>query len=167
MRTPRATKGMQGWEGVQENGRALKQAARVYKIPYVTGTQLNRDGETSYQSAQKIADMLLVLLPDEEDEAKNEMRIIMRKYRDGPSRKTVTMRWNLERMDIKEKGIEERFPAKIERSLKSESKRKKLQVAEVIHDRPNPWSKKKRERDQKERYGIGAARAKKRANRVR
>lgn len=109
MRTPR---GMAGWEGVAENGRGLKQTARVTKVPCVTATQLNREGETSYQSAQKIADMLIVLQPDEEDEANNEMELMLRKYRDGPSRRTVMMHWNLERMDIREKDISERFVAR-------------------------------------------------------
>jgi replicative DNA helicase len=99
MRTPR---NVQGWEGVAANGRGLKQAARITKTPHVTATQLNREGETSYQSAQKIADMLIVLNPPEDDEDQTKMALLMRKYRDGPSRKPVMMHWDLDVMDIHE-----------------------------------------------------------------
>jgi KaiC/GvpD/RAD55 family RecA-like ATPase len=96
-------RGLSHWQSVQENGRGLKQNARVSRTPYVTGTQLSREtGETAYQSAQKIADMLIVLQPNEEDYAKNEMELSMRKYRDGPSRKTVRMRWDIENGDLHE-----------------------------------------------------------------
>jgi replicative DNA helicase len=100
MRTPR---NVAGWEGVAANGRALKQQARTTKTPHLTATQLNREGETSYQSAQKIADMLIVLIPpDEDDEDPTTMKLLLRKYRDGPSRKTVNMHWDLSIMDIHE-----------------------------------------------------------------
>jgi replicative DNA helicase len=100
MRTPR---NVQGWEGVAANGRGLKQQARTTRTPHITATQLNREGETSYQSAQKIADMLIILLPpDEDDEDPTTMKLLMRKYRDGPSRKTVNMHWDLSVMDIHE-----------------------------------------------------------------
>jgi replicative DNA helicase len=100
MRTPRS---VQGWEGVAANGRGLKQQARTTKTPHITATQLNREGETAYQSAQKIADMLIVLIPpDEEDEDPTTMKLLLRKYRDGPSRKTVNMHWDLATMDIHE-----------------------------------------------------------------
>ena len=125
MRTPRK---VQGWEGVAENGRGLKQQARITKVPYVTATQLNREGETAYQSAQKIADMLIILFPpEEEDEDQDRMVLNLRKYRDGPSRKSATMRWELETMKIEE--IES---AKFEKRppLGDEPKKKK----------PNPWS---------------------------
>ena len=109
MRTPR---NVQGWEGVAANGRGLKESARVTKTPHVTATQLNREGETAYQSAQKIADMLIVLDPPEEDEVDSkEMRLLLRKYRDGPSRKWVTMHWDLDIMNIYEdKSIAARRP---------------------------------------------------------
>lgn len=100
MKTPRK---VQGWEGVAENGRGLKQQARITKTPYVTATQLNREGETAYQSAQKIADMLIILFPPEDDDAdQDKMTLYLRKYRDGPSRKTAIMRWELETMQIEE-----------------------------------------------------------------
>ena len=99
----RAPRNIAGWEGVAANGRGLKQQARTTRTPYVTATQLNREGETSYQSAQKIADMLIVLdPPDEDDENPTTMKLIMRKYRDGPSRKTVNMHWDLDTMEIYE-----------------------------------------------------------------
>jgi replicative DNA helicase len=100
MRTPR---NVQGWEGVAANGRGLKQQARVSKVPHATATQLNREGETAYQSAQKIADMLIILMPPEDDDDdQTKMHLLMRKYRDGPSRKPATMHWDLDTMDIKE-----------------------------------------------------------------
>jgi replicative DNA helicase len=99
MRTPR---NVQGWEGVAANGRGLKQSARVTRVPHATATQLNREGETSYQSAQKIADMLIILNPPEDDEDPTKMNLVMRKYRDGPSRKSVMMHWDLDVMDIHE-----------------------------------------------------------------
>lgn len=101
MKTPRHS---QGWEGVAENGRGLKQQARTTKTPYMTATQLNREGETAYQSAQKIADMLIVLIPPEEDEEEDnkDMSLLLRKYRDGPSRRKVSMHWDLSIMDIYE-----------------------------------------------------------------
>jgi len=99
MRTPR---NLQGWEGVAHNGRGLKQQARVSRIPHATATQLNREGETAYQSAQKIADMLIILIPPEEDDDQTRMHLLMRKYRDGPSRKPATMRWDLDTMLIEE-----------------------------------------------------------------
>lgn len=99
MRIPR---NIQGWEGVAENGRGLKQLARVTKCPFVTATQLNREGETAYQSAQKIADMLIILNPPEDDEDQDKMLLTMRKYRDGPSRKQAHMKWDLETMEIEE-----------------------------------------------------------------
>ena len=100
MRTPR---NVAGWEGIAANGRGLKESTRVTKTPHITATQLNREGETSYQSAQKIADMLIVLHPPEEDEEDSkEMHMSLRKYRDGPSRKSVRMHWDLDIMDIHE-----------------------------------------------------------------
>jgi KaiC/GvpD/RAD55 family RecA-like ATPase len=114
MRTPR---GIAGWEGVAQNGRGLKQSARLTKIPHVTATQLNREGETAYQSAQKIADMLIVLQPDEEDYEKNEMELLLRKYRDGPSRKLVKMKWDIEHGDLHEIGVDSRFPERRGKSL--------------------------------------------------
>ena len=99
----RAPHSVAGWEGVAANGRGLKQQARTTRTPYITATQLNREGETSYQSAQKIADMLIILEPpDEADENPTTMKLIMRKYRDGPSRKSAEMHWDLNTMEIYE-----------------------------------------------------------------
>ena len=109
MRTPR---NVQGWEGVASNGRGLKQQARTSRTPYITATQLNREGETSYQSAQKIADTLIVLVPPDDDEGDTkEMSLFLRKYRDGPSRKSVKMHWDLNIMDIYElDSVDGKFP---------------------------------------------------------
>jgi replicative DNA helicase len=96
---------MSHWESVQEAGRGLKQLARVGRVPVVTGTQISRDsGETAYQSAQKIADMLFVLHPPhpDSDVQDGQMGIELRKYRDGRSRKYVVMEWDLENGEIKE-----------------------------------------------------------------
>jgi len=129
MRTPR---NVQGWEGVAANGRGLKQSARVTKTPHVTATQLNREGETAYQSAQKIADMLIILDPPEEDEDQTKMSLMMRKYRDGPSRKTVQMTWDLDTMLISQASTNGAFPAK-QRKL---GEQKKM-------ERKNPWMRSK------------------------
>ena len=129
MRTPR---NVQGWEGVAANGRGLKQQARTTKVPYMTATQLNREGETSYQSAQKIADMLIVLQPpDEEEENPTDMTLLLRKYRDGPSRKKIYMHWDLEIMDIYESPNGKPQPAR--ESLGAPSKR-----------HGNPWAERHR-----------------------
>ena len=123
MRTPR---NIAGWEGIAANGRGLKESARVTKTPHITATQLNREGETSYQSAQKIADMLIILIPPEEDDEDSKaMKLLMRKYRDGPSRKVVNMHWDLDFMNIHETDA----PV-FERKLGKEKPKK------------NPWSEK-------------------------
>lgn len=101
----REGRNMSHWESVQEAGRGLKQLARVSRCPVVTGTQISRDsGETAYQSAQKIADMLFVLHPPhpESDIDDGQMGVELRKYRDGPSRKYVKMQWDLENGLIEE-----------------------------------------------------------------
>jgi replicative DNA helicase len=128
MRTPR---GVAGWEGVAQNGRGLKQSARLTKVPHVTATQLNREGETAYQSAQKIADMLIVLQPDEEDYEQNEMELLLRKYRDGPSRKLVKMKWDIENGDLHEIGVDSRFPERRGKSLLGRTNGKKPEQPEV------------------------------------
>lgn len=116
MRTPR---NYQGWEGVAENGRGLKQQARVTLTPYVTGTQLNRDGDTAHQSAQKIADMLIVIdPPDEDEEDSMDWRLRLRKYRDGPSRKVIDVHWDVENGDIHEKTDVKAYDSHRMRSLK-------------------------------------------------
>src|SRR3954451_8159958 len=100
----REGRNMSHWESVQEAGRGLKQLARVTRTPYVTGTQISRDsGETAYQSAQKIADMLFVLHPPNDDNIQEgQMGVELRKYRDGPSRKFVLLDWDLEHGLIEE-----------------------------------------------------------------
>jgi replicative DNA helicase len=115
-------RGLSHWQSVQENGRGLKQLARVMRTPVVTGTQLSREtGETAYQSAQKIADMLIVLHPDEEDYVRNEMELSLRKYRDGPSRKIVRMHWDIENGDIHEIPFDPRLLEERGKSLKGRS----------------------------------------------
>lgn len=117
MRTPR---GLAGWEGVAENGRELKQQARTTLTPHITATQLNRDGDTAYQSAQKIADMLIVIEPPDEDEEDSMDYVLrMRKYRDGPSRKAIDVHWDVEHGDIHERVNVDRF--RRSRSLTSNS----------------------------------------------
>jgi len=133
MRTPR---NVAGWEGVATNGRGLKESARVTRTPHITATQLNREGETAYQSAQKIADMLIVLQPPEEDEGdSDEMGLLLRKYRDGPSRKSVNMHWALDTMDIHETASTNGH-----RSRKLGGKPRRLPGPEDA--RINPWTAK-------------------------
>jgi replicative DNA helicase len=105
----RSRKGLADWESVRENARGLKQQARVSKIPHVTGTQINREGDTAHQSIHKIADTLIQLIPDEDDE--KVMKYVLRKYRDGPSHKEVLMKWDLDTMDIGEMAHRKEYPA--------------------------------------------------------
>lgn len=105
----RSRKGLADWESVRDNARGLKQQARVTKTPYITGTQINRDGDTAHQSIHKIADTLIQLVPDEDDEKVMLYRLL--KYRDGPSRKEALMRWDLDRMDIGEIAHRKEYPA--------------------------------------------------------
>lgn len=164
MRKPRLGSGTQGWEGIAENARGLKQTARVYKIPHVTATQLNRDGgkgdvnlsTVSHQSAGKVADILIGMQQDEEMYDSNEMGLLLLKYRDGQrfSRKPVTMRWDIDRGDIKEKGFEERFPSRKSMKMRDPRKEQKLEVANIVHGRPNPFLPKKS--NARKRGGKGA-----------
>lgn len=114
----RGRKGLSGWENVQENGRSLKQQARVSKVPVVTGTQINvTTGETSHQSVRKIADTIIQLVPydpenDKSDVDEGEMGYILLKYRDGPSHKRTKMKWELDHMDIEELGSAANFPSR-------------------------------------------------------
>jgi len=137
-------RGIQGWESVAENGRGLKQSARTTKTPHFTATQVARQsGETAYQSTEKIADMLILLRPQDQ---LNEMQLFLRKYRDGPSRKEVMMRWDLERMEIREKNYAERFPIKNNKALMGDQRRleQKLEVSAIVGGRSNPFSAKRR-----------------------
>lgn len=105
----RSRKGLADWESVRDNARGLKQQARVTKVPHLTGTQINREGDTAHQSIHKIADTLIQLIPDEDDE--KIMKYVLRKYRDGPSHKEVLMKWDLDRMDICELAHRKEYPA--------------------------------------------------------
>jgi len=142
----RSVRGAERWQAVEDNGRALKQLARVTKTPIATATQLNRQGETSYQSAQKIADMLIVLHPDDELRAKNEMKLSMRKYRDGESRKEALMRWDPDFGVIHEKNFAERFPPRVNKSLMAKQRKleQRLEVATIVGGRDNPFSYRQR-----------------------
>src|SRR4051812_21334629 len=125
----REGRNMSHWESVQEAGRGLKQLARFTRTPYVTGTQISRDsGETAYQSAQKIADMLFILHPPNDDDIQDgQMGVELRKYRDGPSRKSVKLEWDLDRGHIKELAdtqtfLKERAPLGSKRKAQSNGK---------------------------------------------
>jgi hypothetical protein len=78
---------------------------------------------------------------DEELEARNEMKLLMLKNRDGPSRRNTIMRWNLEIMDVGEKGLSERFPDRQFKSLtkKDRIKEHRLELAHATQGRPNPF----------------------------
>jgi replicative DNA helicase len=121
MRTPR---NVQGWEGVATNGRGLKESARVTRTPHITATQLNR--------------MLVVLIPPDDDEdSSDEMELLLRKYRDGPSRKKVMMHWNLENMDIYEKASTNGNGHRPRATLLGKGKSTRLPSKEDA--RINPW----------------------------
>ena len=103
----RSRKGLADWESVRDNARGLKQQARVSKIPHITGTQINRDGDTAHQSIHKVADTLIQLVPNEEDDTIMMYRLL--KYRDGASRKEVLMRWELDTMSIEQMAHRKEF----------------------------------------------------------
>jgi hypothetical protein len=66
--------------------------------------------------------------PDEEDDDPMQMKLLLRKYRDGTSRKIVNMHWDLYTMDIKElDAVNGRFPV---RKL-GDAKKQRLR---------NPWT---------------------------
>jgi len=110
---------------------------------------LNREGgkgevtlsTVSYQSAGKVADMLIGLRQDDDMSDSNEMELLLLKYRDGQkwTRKPVQLRWELERMNIHEMGHAEWFPM---RKQIGASKNRQLNVSEIVHDRKNPWTAK-------------------------
>jgi replicative DNA helicase len=128
----RSRKGMSDWESVRENARGLKQQARVTRIPHVTGTQINRDGDTAHQSIHKIADAIIQLYPDDDDEKIMLYRLL--KYRDGPSRAEVTMEWDLDHMLIQQTGHRMQY-----KPLGTKSSNGNKAATE-----PNPWSRKVR-----------------------
>lgn len=170
MKTPRGVSS-QHWEKVSFSGEGLKQNARVMKIPHLTAAQLTRDGgkgevtlaTVGYQSVGKHSDIVLGLSQDEEQEARQEMKVIGLKFRRGPKR-TALMRWELERMDIGEKGVEERFPIRSDAQSMIGHKRKKarqLEVARTTGGKANPYAKKtkaKARRGEKKKVKIKRAR---------
>lgn len=153
MSTPRGVQ-TQHWEAVSFTGVGLKQNARVLKIPIITAAQLNRDGgkgdvslsNVSHQSVGKHSDVIIGLAQDEEQTERQEMGVVLLKNRDGKKAHT-TMRWQLETMDIGEKGIEERFPARRPKSQTmighQRRKSRRLEIARNTAGKSNPWAKKK------------------------
>lgn len=147
----RAARGIIGWEAISQNGRDLKQHARVTKVPTVTATQLNRDGgkgevdlsTLSYQSIGKQADILIGLGQTEDQSESQEMELFLLKYRDGPSKKSVIMDWKMERMIFQEKGAPQSFPLRASKKhlTKSEREAEKKLVRAVRSDKQNPFSK--------------------------
>jgi DnaB-like helicase C terminal domain len=122
MKTPRGV-ASQHWEKVSFSGMQLKQNARTMKIPVITAAQLSRDGgrgevtlaNVGYQSVGKHSDIVIGLNQNEELEERQEMECLLLKMRDGRKKRT-TLRWQLDRMDIGELGVEERFPARVRKS---------------------------------------------------
>lgn len=144
------------WESVSENGIGLKEAARTMKIPVVTAAQLNREGgrgdvnlaNVSYQSIGKHSDILVGLSQDDEQEARQEMEAILLKNRDGKKGMRPTLRWELERMSIGEKGKQHHFPerTKTNGAGKKTSRRKRkrgeqeIEIARNLEGQRNPWA---------------------------
>lgn len=156
MSVPRSHNGgnrSQGWEQVSAAGKGLKQNARLLHIPHVTAAQLNREGgrdkvtlgNVGHQSIGKHSDIMLGLSQDEEQEMRNEMEVLSLKVRNG-KKPRATLRWDLDYMDISEKGIEERFPTRKPKSQTMISKRrrqaKRLEIARNVGGEENPWSQK-------------------------
>lgn len=146
--------GASHWEAVSHAGQALKQSARILKIPHITAAQLSREGSkkdnvtlanVGYQSIGKHSDVVVGLAQDDEMEASSEMDVLLLKMRDGKKTK-ATMRWALETMDIREKGVEERFPEKGGKKKRNKAlvgrerrQRQHLEVKRTMGDRRNPW----------------------------
>jgi KaiC/GvpD/RAD55 family RecA-like ATPase len=137
----RSRKGLSDWESVRENARGLKQSARVSRIPHITGTQINRDGDTAHQSIHKIADAIIQLYPDDDDEKIMTYRLL--KYRDGPSRAEVTMQWDLDRMIIEQTGHRMTYkPLGTKPSTNGHRSNGKPSLAGLGKTRKsNPWSR--------------------------
>ncbi len=133
----RSRKGLSDWESVRENARGLKQQARVSRIPHVTGTQINRDGDTAHQSIHKVADAIIQLYPDDDDDKVMLYRLL--KYRDGQSRAEVTMEWDLDRMVIQQTG--HRMQYKPLGTKPSSNGHKKDNPWSRKVRKPNPWSR--------------------------
>lgn len=143
----------QGWEQVSAAGKGLKQNARILKIPHITAAQLNREGgrdkvslaNVGHQSIGKHSDIMLGLAQDEEQEVRNEIEVISLKVRNG-RKPRATLRWDLDFMDIGEKGIEERFPSRKPKSQTMISKRrrqaKRLEIARNVGGQSNPFTSK-------------------------
>lgn len=154
MKGPRNTQS-QHWEKISEIGVGLKQNARLMKIPIITAAQLNRDGgrgdvnlsNVSHQSVGKHADIILGLTrgkDEEEMEARKEMDVVALKIRDGKKTR-CTMRWDLERMDLGEKGASDRFPTRKDKKRNTmigheRRKRKRLEIAREVGTKENPFS---------------------------
>lgn len=137
----RGRKGLSDWESVRDNAGGLKQQARVTRIPHITGTQINRDGDTAHQSIHKIADAIIQLYPDPDDADVMLYRLL--KYRDGPSRAEVTMKWVLDTMDIHQIGHRATFsPLGTQPISKNGHQNGKPSLAGLGKARkPNPWSR--------------------------
>lgn len=124
MKTPRGV-ASQHWEKVSFSGTQLKQNARTMRVPIITAAQLTRDGgkgevtlaNVGYQSVGKHSDIVIGLRQDDEMAEAQEMEALTLKNRDG-KKPNATLRWQLERMDIGEIGVAERFP---KRSQKTQS----------------------------------------------
>lgn len=151
MSVPRTQGGnSQGWEKVSAAGMGLKQNARLLKIPHVTAAQLNREGgrdkvtlaNVGHQSIGKHSDIMIGLSQDEDQETQQEMDVISLKIRNG-KKPRATLRWNLDYMDIGEKGIEERFPVRKPKSQTmighQRRKAKRLEIARNVGTKENPF----------------------------
>ena len=132
-------KNLSDWESVRENARGLKQQARVSRIPHVTGTQINRDGDTAHQSIHKVADAIIQLYPDEDDDKIMLYRLL--KYRDGQSRAEVSMEWDLDRMHIQQSGHRMEYKPLGAKPTSNGHKKGKLSLAGIGKPKANPWSR--------------------------
>lgn len=158
----------QDWKHVSAAGQGLKQNARVLRIPHVTATQINREGgagkvtlsTVAHQSIGKHSDVLFGLTQTEEQEAQNEMRLVGLKVRGGKRGIEAILRWNLDRMDISEKGVAERFPKRLDqKSIIGPERRRQqqLEIAETLRGLDNPWKAKNDDSDREVNWSSGAA----------
>jgi hypothetical protein len=98
------------WRAVQANIIEMKEMARKLRIPVITASQLNKEGEVAHQSVRKNVDLLFKLrIEEDEFGGVPHLWLDLDKNRNGPPTKCEIKR-DVGRMEIREKDEVERFP---------------------------------------------------------
>jgi replicative DNA helicase len=98
------------WRAVQANIIEMKEMARKLRIPVITASQLNKEGDIAHQSVRKNVDLLLKLrIEEDEFDGVPHLWLDLDKNRKGPPTKCEIKR-DVGRMEIREKDEVERFP---------------------------------------------------------